>query len=222
MKSLMSLNRFEAFSDGVFAIAMTLLVIEIKLPDLSRTAPAAVIGEMWHIAPHLLSYMTSFLVIGVVWLNHHALFYLLKRVDRVVLTINLILLMCIAFIPYSTALIGNYGKLQPVVVFYGCSLTITGVVYNLLWFYIVRQYLWSHRQYRKFIFNASLWSLGYPTLYAVATLSAWVNSGVSVTFYILIPLFYLFPSVIDQQLENLPDASFQPASDPQSTSGENK
>jgi uncharacterized membrane protein len=222
MKTFMSLNRFEAFSDGVFAIAMTLLVIEIKVPNLSHAAPSEVVSEMMHIAPHLLSYVTSFLVIGVIWLNHHALFHFLKRVDRITLTINLILLMCIAFIPYSTALISNYSKLQPVVVFYGSSLTITGIVYNVLWFYVVRQYLLDNRHYRKFIFNASLWSIGYPTLYAIATLLSWINTTVSVILYILIPLFYLLPSVIDQQLANLPDKSFQSASDVQSSQEENR
>jgi uncharacterized membrane protein len=61
MRSFMSLNRFEAFSDGVFAIAMTLLVIEIKLPDLSRATASEAVGEILHIAPHILSYVTSFL-----------------------------------------------------------------------------------------------------------------------------------------------------------------
>jgi uncharacterized membrane protein len=213
----MSLNRFEAFSDGVFAIAMTLLVIEIKLPNLSHVTASEAASEILHIAPHLLSYVTSFLVIGVVWLNHHALFHFLKRVDRNALTLNLILLMCVAFIPYSTALIGNYGKLQPVIAFYGLSLTFTGVIYNLLWFYIVRQYLWGHRQYRKFVFYASLWSMGYPTLYAIATLSSWFNTTMSVVLYVLIPMFYLFPSVIDRQLANLPDGGFRFVSDDQSS-----
>lgn len=213
----MSLNRFEAFRDGVFAIAMTLLVIEIKLPNLSRATALEAVSEILHIAPHLLSYVTSFLVIGVIWLNHHVLFHFLKRVDRNTLTLNLILLMCIAFIPYSTALIGNYSKLQPVIAFYGLSLTLTGVVYNLLWFYVVRQYLWGHRQYRNFVFYASLSSLGYPMLYALATLSSWFNTTLSVVLYVLIPLFYLFPSVIDRQLANLPDREFRAASDDQSS-----
>lgn len=210
MKSSMNLNRFEAFSDGVFAIVMTLLVIEIRVPDLSHaTGGSEVITALAQIRSHLLSYVTSFLVIGVLWLNHHALFHFLKRVDRVALIINLVLLMCIAFIPYSTALIGNYGKLQPVVAFYGFSLSLTGVVYNTLWFYVVRQYLWgSFRTHRQLIFNASLWSIGYPILYAVAALLSWISTTASIILYVLIPLFYLFPSAIDRQLAKLSDESF--------------
>ncbi len=206
MKTFMNLNRFEAFSDGVFAIAMTLLVIEIKVPDLSQATASTAINALIHTAPHILSYVTSFLVIGVLWLNHHALFHLLKRVDRIALTINLVLLMCIAFIPFPTALIGEYGKLQSVVMFYGLTLSLTGIVYNALWFYVVRQYLWSHPQAdRHFVYQASLWSICYPILYLIASLLSCRNITLSTILYILIPLFYLFPSVIDRQLGSLHD-----------------
>lgn len=207
-RSLMNFNRFEAFSDGVFAIAMTLLVIEIKLPDLSHATALEAVSEIFHVWSHVLSYITSFLVIGVVWLNHHALFHFLKRVDRVTLTINLVLLICIAFIPYSTALIGNYGRLQPVVMFYGLFLALTGLVYNTLWFYVVHQYLWSnHPTRRSFIRQASLWSISYPIFYFIASLLSLVSTSISLILYVFIPLFYLFPSAIDQQLTRLPDES---------------
>ncbi|WP_121971596.1 TMEM175 family protein [Leptolyngbya sp. BC1307] len=104
MKSVMSLSRFEAFSDGVFAIAITLLAIDIKVPNLEQVPPSAVINEIIQIWPYFLSYITSFLVIGVLWLNHHTLFHFLKGIDRTTLTINLFLLMCVAFIPYVTNL----------------------------------------------------------------------------------------------------------------------
>jgi len=97
---LMSLNRFEAFSDGVFAIAVTLLVLEIKAPDLTHATSSEAVTKLLQIFPHVLSYITSFIVIGVIWINRHALFHFLKRVDRTVLVIDLLLLMCVAFIPY--------------------------------------------------------------------------------------------------------------------------
>lgn len=121
MKTVMSLNRLEAFSDGVFAIAITLLVIEIKVPDLSEATASTAINILIQAGPYILSYITSFLVIGVLWLNHHTLFHLLKRVDRTTLTINLAVLMCIAFIPFPTALLGENSKLQSVVMFYGLT-----------------------------------------------------------------------------------------------------
>lgn len=204
MKTVMSLNRLEAFSDGVFAIAITLLVIEIKVPGLSEATVSTAIDILIQAGPHIFSYATSFLVIGVLWLNHHTLFRLLKRVDRITLTINLAVLMCIAFIPFPTALLGEYSKLQSVVMFYGLTLTLTGIVYNVLWFYIVCRYLWSYPKVnRRFIHQASLWSIGYPMLYLIASLLSLRNITLSTILYILIPLFYLFPSVIDRQLRDL-------------------
>lgn len=198
---LMSLNRFEAFSDGVFAIAVTLLVLEIKAPDLTHATSSEAVTKLLQIFPHVLSYITSFIVIGVIWINHHALFHFLKRVDRTVLVINLLLLMCVAFIPYPTALIGEFGASLPVVIFYGLSLAMTGFVYNALWFYVVHRYILSERLiHQKAVWKATLWSLSYPTSYFIAAGLALISINLSIVLYVLIPLFYLLPGVIDRQL----------------------
>jgi uncharacterized membrane protein len=197
----MSLSRFEAFSDGVFAIAVTLLVLEIKAPDLSQSTSSAAVAKLLQIFPHVFSYITSFIVIGVIWINHHALFHFLKRVDRTVLVINLLLLMCVAFIPYPTTLIGEYGASLPVVVFYGLSLSLTGFVYNALWFYIVHRYIASEGLIRqKSIRKATIWSLSYPISYLIAAGLAFLSLNLSIVLYGLIPLFYLLPGIIDKQL----------------------
>ncbi len=202
--SLMSLNRFEAFSDGVFAFAATLQAIEIKVPNLSQATPSEATIQLLHILPHFLSYATSFIVIGVIWLNHHALFHFLKRVDRAALVINLLLLMCVAFIPFSTALIGSYGQLSTVVMFYGLSLSLTGLVYNVLWLYVLHRYISSENMiHRKAVRQASIWSLGYPFLYFVASCLALISTTLSIALYAFIPLFYLFPGVIDEQLTKI-------------------
>lgn len=199
--SLMSLNRFEAFSDGVFAIAVTLLVLEIKPPDLSQATSSEAVTKLLQVFPHVLSYATSFIVIGVLWINHHALFHFLKRVDRTILVINLLLLMCVAFIPYPTALIGEFGASLPVVVFYGLSLAMTGFVYNALWFYVVHRYITSEKLInQKSVRKATIWSLSYPISYLVAAGLAFINSNLSIVLYVLIPSFYLLPGVIDKQL----------------------
>lgn len=199
--SSMSLNRFEAFSDGVFAIAVTLLVLEIKAPDLSQATSSEAITKLLQVFPHILSYITSFIVIGVLWINHHALFHLLKRVDRTALAINLLLLMCVAFIPYPTALIGEFGSSLPVVVFYGLSLALTGFVYNVLWFYVVHRYITSEDLIQKrAIRKATIWSLSYPISYLIAAGLAFISINLSIVLYVLIPLFYLLPGIIDKQL----------------------
>jgi uncharacterized membrane protein len=201
--SLMSLSRFEAFSDGVFAIAATLLALEIRVADLSNATPEKVWMELLHLFPHIISYGTSFIVIGVIWLNHHALFHFVKRVDRICLTINLFLLMCIAFIPSSTAIVGKYSQFPIVVSFYGLSLAITGLIYNALWFYVLNRYIMSGNLIqRNLIRQASIWSISYPICYFLSALLAWVNSELSLVLYAAISLFYLLPGVIDRQLSS--------------------
>jgi uncharacterized membrane protein len=199
--ALMSLSRFEAFSDGVFAIAATLLALEIRVADLSNATSEQVWRELLHLFPHIISYITSFIVIGVIWLNHHALFHFIKRVDRVSLTINLFLLMCIAFIPSSTAIVGNYSQFPVVVGFYGLSLAVTGLVYNVLWFYVLNRYIKSENSIQRHLMRqASIWSISYPICYFLSALLALVNSKLSLVLYAAISLFYLLPGVIDRQL----------------------
>lgn len=207
---LMSLNRLEAFSDGVFAIAATLLIIEVPHPELVGTTPAEATDRLLAIWPQVLSYVTSFSVIGVIWLNHHALFRLLRRVDRGVSIINLALLLCVAFIPYATAVMAASRHLPPVVAFFGLTLAASGLAYNILWFYVVRQdrrgEAGERTLHRVDVRAASLWSIGYPLAnLAAAALSA-VSSGLSIALYLLISLFYLLPGVIDRELHRRADA----------------
>lgn len=160
---------------------MTLLVIEIKAPDLSQATSSEVIAKLLQVFPHVLSYATSFIVIGVIWINHHALFHFIKRVDRTILVINLLLLMCVAFIPYPTALIGEYGTSLPVVVFYGLTLALTGFAYNALWFYVVRRYITSEKIiHQKTVQKATIWTLSYPISYLVAAGLAFININLSI------------------------------------------
>lgn len=98
-------GRVEAFSDGVFAIAITLLVLEIKVPDDAGDRLWSALGAMW---PSYAAYVVTFLVIGVMWVNHHTVFQCIARVDRKLLFLNLILLMGVAALPWPTAVVAEY------------------------------------------------------------------------------------------------------------------
>src|SRR6266853_525662 len=101
----MSTSRVEAFSDGVFAVAITLLVLQFIVPDVqSGKLLAALLGQ-W---PQLVTYVASFLTVGVVWVNHHTIFRGLKAVDRTIQFINLVLLLTVVLVPYPTELLGRY------------------------------------------------------------------------------------------------------------------
>jgi uncharacterized membrane protein len=101
-----STNRLEAFSDGVIAIAITLLVLDIKVPDPNATSSLEhALGEMW---PNYAAYVVSFLTIGIIWINHHALVRRLREADHSVLLLNLFLLLTIGVLPFTTALLAAY------------------------------------------------------------------------------------------------------------------
>src|SRR5215208_4910560 len=106
------LARTEAFSDGVFAIVITLLILEIKVPPPSSIPADQVAHELphrlWELKAMFIAYVLSFFIVGTFWVAHHNIFKLIRRTDRMFMWLNLALLLCVAFIPFPTALIGEY------------------------------------------------------------------------------------------------------------------
>ena len=190
----METNRLEAFSDGVFAIAITLLVLEIKVPP-----PGTALGaELLHLWPSYLAYVVSFLVIGAIWINHHAMFHHIVRVDGTLLLLNVLHLMLIAFLPFPTAVLAeafHRGTDEPIAAaFYGGILTIIGIFVNLMWRYAARGggLLSPHITATK-IRKLNRQFLVGPTVYAIATLIALVMPWLAVLIFVFLNLFYLWP-----------------------------
>jgi uncharacterized membrane protein len=195
-------NRLEAFSDGVFAVAITLLVLNIRVPGLDLSAgqlptdPALwqILRDEW---PMLVAYITSFLTIGIIWLNHHRLFSHIKRVDTLLLMFNLLLLAIIVFVPVPTALLAEY-MVQPdqhaAAIIYSGVFFLLAVCFNLLWRYAS----FHHRLLgRKVDVHAVAainrqYSFG-PVLYLVAFGLAWINTPGSIICTFLLALFFALP-----------------------------
>jgi uncharacterized membrane protein len=127
-------ERIEAFSDGVFAIAITLLVLDLAIPD-------SEISDLWHGIAHLwpgyLGYVTSFLTIGGIWLGHHGIFSRLRYANNTVMRLNLLLLMAVAFLPFPTRLMAQALRSKDAeraaVVFYGLSLFVIRGLISAMW-----------------------------------------------------------------------------------------
>src|SRR4051795_4647545 len=133
----MATNRLEAFSDGGFAIAITLLVLEIDVPTDSGDGLAHALAEQW---PAYLAYLVSFLVIGIIWMNHHAVIDHLRAADRPLMALNLFLLLWISLIPWPTRLVAEYmregGDAERIAALvYAGTMTMMGVAFGLLWRY---------------------------------------------------------------------------------------
>jgi uncharacterized membrane protein len=131
--------RLEAFSDGVFAIAITLLVLEIRLPaETEIETLGGLRSALTHLWPSYLGYTISFLTIGVMWANHHNLMRMIAAVDHGLIIWNLLLLMLISFTPFSTMVMAEYlphaGHDRNIAMaFYCASFTVTAIFYNRLW-----------------------------------------------------------------------------------------
>jgi len=135
----MTTRRLEAFSDGVFAIAITLLILDVHVPE-DMTHAAAALRAQW---PSYLGYAVSFAVIGIIWTNHHAALAYVGRVDRGFQYLNLMLLAAVAFIPFPTALLARAlqdgeGERVAAAVYGGAS-TAMGLSFGALWLYAVHR-----------------------------------------------------------------------------------
>jgi uncharacterized membrane protein len=131
--------RFEAFSDGVFAIAATLLVLEFTVTS-GKNAPSLA-TQLVHLWPSYLAYVTSFLTIGIIWMNHHHTVSLFARSDRTLQFLNILLLMTIAFLPFPTKLVAQYlnsdGERAAALV-YAATFVLMSIIFNLWWRYASR------------------------------------------------------------------------------------
>ncbi len=135
----LGLERLIFFSDAVFAIAITLLALTIQLPagtpvggDVPDSVLAAALSQA---GKKILSYVISFLIIGIYWINHYGLFRRVRRYDSRLILINLLLLMSIGFIPFPTLLVNEYGN-RTAVIFYASSVAVVGLLTTLMWLYI--------------------------------------------------------------------------------------
>lgn len=122
------LERLTFFSDAVFAIAITLLVIEIHVPEVEGGGDAAWLQALAHLVPHFLGYLLSFVVVGALWAAHHRVFGMLQRFDPAIVWRNLALLMSVAFMPFSSALMSTHPTERIPEMFYSLNLFISGVL----------------------------------------------------------------------------------------------
>ena len=125
-------DRTVALSDGVFAIALTLLVLTISFPELTGGAEHRLGTELGNRLPELFSYALSFAVLGYLWLRHHAFFRSLSRIDPVLAVLNLVYLAVVAFLPYPTRLLGVYGTDAVSVIVYSLTIVLVGTLSVLI------------------------------------------------------------------------------------------
>ena len=184
-------GRVEAFSDGVFAIAITLLILEIKVP----TEVGEGLGQaLLHEWPSFLAFLSSFFTIGVMWMNHHRLFTLIEAADDVLIGLNLLLLLGITWIPFPTALLATHTHNRVAALVYSTTFFVMSLIFQVFWGYATRregimapgksagarQITWQY-------------ILG-PVLYLIAIAIAFVSGTAVLIWSALVAIYFAIPA----------------------------
>jgi uncharacterized membrane protein len=222
-------RRAESFSDGVFAVAITVLTFNL-LPIGRDHLDYRVLGAAW---PQYAAYVVSFMTIGIMWVNHHTMFGHVRLIDRSLLVLNLLLLMGIVAIPFPTALVAEHltGPARSggpaATVLYGAVMIAISIFYNLIWAYLVRHADALGSRITRVMLRDSVpglgrspllariprWSVGLVGYLAGVLLAAFVSAGAALAVYAALAVFYLFnhlpePAGLDRPVG--PDDGAQP------------
>jgi len=186
----MNKGRLEAFSDGVLAIIITIMVLEIKVPH------GDVLSDLIPIIPIFLSYVLSFIYIGIYWNNHHHMLHTVRRVNGGILWANLHLLFWLSLIPFVTGWMGeNHFSPMPMAL-YGFILLMSSIAYFVLQNLIIRSH--GHGSLLAKAIGRDFKGKISPVLYVIAIISSWLSQWIAGSIYILVALMWLIP---DKRIE---------------------
>jgi uncharacterized membrane protein len=181
------LARVEFFSDAVFAIAITLLVLDISVPN--RLPARAIPTELEHLIPQVAAYVLSFAVVGIFWLSHHRMFHYLRRQDTTLLLLNLLFLLLIALLPFPTKLLADYGTATVVAVLYPAMLSLTALALYAIWRYAtVQRRLVDPDLDDRTVTIVTIRSLGFAGIFVLSMLVALVSVRLAEIFWLLAAL----------------------------------
>jgi uncharacterized membrane protein len=186
----MNKTRLEAFSDGVFAILITIMVLEIKVPHGSD------FGDLKGLIPIFLSYVLSFIYLGIYWNNHHHMLHTIKHVSGSMLWANMHLLFWLSLVPFATAWIGETGFVSAPMVVYGCILLLAAIAYFILQSQIIKQE-GDNSVLKKAIGNDVKGKMS-PIIYLIAIISGFYNPIISGLLYVVVAFIWLIP---DKRIE---------------------
>ena len=205
-------NRIEALTDGIFATAMTVLVISLSVPVIAtQQISTELIVDLKSLFPTVLGYVISFVVLAAYWIRHHNMFHYIARVDSRLLWLNILFLMTVGFIPFSTALIGRYPLARIPVIIYGSNLIATGLSLQALWVYSAnRHQLIAPSLSERAVARVNILMLIGTLGYAAAIIFAFINTMLSLAVYTIVPVFYIFLGIRRRQPTPRPTVQARP------------
>lgn len=193
----MSTARLETFADGVFAIAATLLILNVDAQVGDVHDLGARIAHVW---PSYLAYAVSFVTIGIMWINHHTILEQVERADRRFLLANIGLLTCIAFVPFPTRLVAEHVRgdgAEAAALTFGFTMVATAIMFNVTWLYAsIGRRLLRRDAHAGIVSGVTRSYLPGPWIYLAGTLIAFASPTASVVVFLAIAVFYVVESSI--------------------------
>jgi uncharacterized membrane protein len=194
-------NRIEALADGIFAVAMTLLVLDIKSPEnLTLETTSKLVDYLLTLEHSFAMYAISFLVLAIFWIAHHVLFHFVRHVDRRLLWLNVTFLLLVTFVPFSTDLLGDHGHLPLPVVVYGLNLIGLGALLDLQ-----LRYLRTYPELASIDLTPIVAARmhGELRIYALIPIASMVASAFSPRLGMYLYLLLVFPTFAPRRLDRL-------------------
>lgn len=200
-------TRLETFSDGVIAIVITIMILELKFPDLSKEGTQAdTIRHLERLLPYFITYAFSFMMIGIFWTNHHHMFHLLENTDEHLLWQNFIFLFFVSLIPFATAILGANPFAEISAAIYGIVMLLTTLAFVVMRGYSIRKNLVhtdKNKELTKNIFNASIKGKNKAILGAIVYLisipAAYVSVYLAYVCFAIPPIIFFIPEGIDNE-----------------------
>lgn len=192
-------SRLEAFSDGVIAIVVTLLIFEVHVPALTDLSPYGVWVALLGIAPKFISFAVSFFTLAIFWVNHHHFFSRITHSDWKLLWYNNLLLFWLTIVPFTTAFIGDYPTQAAVVSLYALTLCLAGLSFTLMGHYVfyksnlLPESISMNERRREWL--RSWWGTG---LYGLASLLAFVFVDAALVIVAIIPFLFVIPNLLQE------------------------
>ncbi len=199
----LSKNRIESFSDGVIAIVITLLIFQIQVPHVLVIGgdESVLVKSVIAYIPKFISYAVSFVVLSVWWVAHHQLFHTIEKIDRNLLWINNLFLMCLCLIPFPSALIGDYPGTRTGAFLFGLVVTCTAsVFFYMRWYISIKAKLIKDEIPYEAIKRSLSKSIMSPVLHGIGTCVAVIAPSIALAIYAILAIYFVFPMKLEFHL----------------------
>ena len=195
-------DRLEALTDGIFATVMTVLILSLSIPTIVNSTESAITSYIYGLGPTVLSYVMSFLILAIFWVRHHNIFHFISRIDNTLIWLNMLFLLTIGFVPFSTELIGRFWNTEIATIVYGSNLIASGLCMQAIWLFAVRRKLLIVDVLdERVMASVNRRLLGGPGLYLLAIIVSLLVPGgtrIAVGIYVATLVYYVAVSSIDR------------------------